>query len=223
MEQYVMITCGNLAAYAKLAMEKVGISIPLIVMDKKLHNVPEELWNSVFKKMNELPEDITVLLGYGTCGCKFFHREFPRKTVIPRVDDCVSMLMTTKDNFQYNMKKRDAFYLSSNREYASIAAIQRSCIDQYGEEDGALLMKKWFNNIKKVVMIDTGLGAADSAQNEARLKEEAAIIGADCEHVQGSNIILEKLISRKWDVQFKVVEKGQCITEEDFKNSSILL
>ena len=217
MEQYVMIACGTLAPYAKLAMVEADISIPLIVMDRKLHNNPDELWNSVFEKMNELPEDVIVLLGYGTCGCKLFNRRFPRKTVIPCVDDCVSMLMTTTDNYQYNMKERDTFYLSDNREYASIETIQKSCVHQYGEEQGTLIMKKWFQDIQKVAMIDTGFGVVNSAQNEKRLKEEAAIIGATCEHVQGSNIIMQKLISGKWDAQFKVLEKGEYLTAEDFK------
>ena len=36
------------------------------------------------------------------------------------------------------------------------------------------------------------------------------------QYVPGSNIILEKLVSGKWDDQFLIIEKGGVMTEEDF-------
>ena len=50
--------------------------------------------------------------------------------------------------------------------------------------------------------MDTGVYDCYSKEYVERAKRESAIINVPYQYVPGSNIILEKLVSGKWDDQF---------------------
>ena len=67
-----------------------------------------------------------------------------------------------------------------------------------------------------VNIIDTGAYDAYDSIYLEKARAEADTFNGGVEHVQGSNLILEKLVSGNWGHQFICVEKGQVLTTEDF-------
>ena len=63
-------------------------------------------------------------------------------------------------------------------------------------------MKVWFDAYKSVDIVDTGVYDCYSKRICRACKRESAIINVPYQYVPGSNIILEKLVSGKWDDQF---------------------
>lgn len=50
----------------------------------------------------------------------------------------------------------------------------------------------------------------------AEVQKNADLIRCSLGYVEGSDRILEKLVSGRWDEQFVVLEPGQEMTEQDF-------
>ena len=98
----------------------------------------------------------------------------------------------------------------------SIEQMEQDLVLKYGERRAKRVMKVWFDAYKSVDIVDTGVYDCHSKEYVERAKRESAIINVPYQYVPGSNIILEKLVSGKWDDQFLIIEKGGVMTEEDF-------
>ena len=80
-------------------------------------------------------------------------------------------------------------------------------------------MGPWFlGHISSVDIIDTGAYDCYSEEFAVQAQENADLIRCILDYVPGSNRILEKLVSGKWDEQFVIFEKGETI---GFKNFSM--
>lgn len=127
---------------------------------------------------------------------------------MPKVDDCITLLMHTDEKFHYNLKEVGHFYLTENRDLMSIEQMEQDLVLKYGERRAKRVMKVWFDAYKSVDIVDTGVYDCYSKEYVERAKRESAIINVPYQYVPGSNIILEKLVSGKWDDQFLIIEKG---------------
>lgn len=212
-----IIVCSTLTNHVKAAQKKMNTNYPIIELDNSKHSRPEKFWQLAFLAMEQLPEEIdTVLLGLGVCGGASVGWTFPRRTIMPKVDDCITLLMHTDEKFHYNLKEVGHFYLTENRDLMSIEQMEQDLVLKYGERRAKRVMKVWFDAYKSVDIVDTGVYDCYSKEYVERAKRESAIINVPYQYVPGSNIILEKIVSGKWDDQFLIIEKGGVMTEEDF-------
>lgn len=216
-----IVVCSTLTNHIKAAQEKMGTHYPIVELDNSKHSRPEVFWKLAFLAMEQLPEEIdTVLLGLGVCGGAAVGWPFPRRTVMPKVDDCITLLMHTDNQFHYNLKETGHFYLTENRDLMSIERMEQNLILKYGERRAKRVMKVWFDAYNRVDIVDTGVYDCYSEEYVERAKREAATIDVPYQYVPGSNIILEKLVSENWDEQFLIIEKGQAMSEKDFGMTS---
>ena len=74
----------------------------------------------------------------------------------------------------------------------------------------------WFGNYHWMDIIDTGLTDCYDERYVELAQENADRIGAGLGYAEGSNRMLEKLVSGRWDGQFVVAEPGQMIRHADF-------
>ena len=158
----IIISCGNLLHHLEAAQKKMNTSYNVVELDTELHSEPERLRRTLFETMEALdPAADTVLLAMGLCGGSVSDIPLPRNIVIPKVDDCITLLMHTDDRWYANLKKCGHLYLTC-------------------------------------------------AENSASL------INCPLAFVPGSNIILEKLVSGRWDSQFIIASAGDVLHKEDF-------
>ena len=153
-----IVVCSTLTNHVKAAQEKMNTNYPIIELDNSKHDRPEVFWKLAFLAMEQLPEEIdTVLLGVGVCGGASVGWPFPRRTVMPKVDDCITLLMHTDNQFHYNLKETGHFYLTENRDLMSIERMEQNLILKYGERRAKRVMKVWFDAYKSVDIVDTGV------------------------------------------------------------------
>ena len=159
-------------------------------------------------------------MAMGFCGGVWDHVSFDRRVVIPRVDDCVSLLLHTDDTYHPNLKEAGHLYLYENRpEDFSALSLMRdySSVDQeIARIDKDFLFHMWFDNYHSMDIIDTGMNDCYSEDYVRAAQENADMINASLGYVQGSVRILEKLLSGNWDEQFLVAEPGHVIRHGDF-------
>ncbi len=212
------MACDTLQLHVEAAQEKMGTHYEVLLLDSRLHARPEKMNEAVFEAIAGLPAQVdTVLLAMGLCGGSVSGRPFPRRTVIPKVDDCITLLLHKDQTWHPNLKECGHFYLTDTLEgRLSIENMYRRLTEEYGEEDGGDIFDMWFANYKSVDIIDTGAYPCRSESYLEKAKRQAALISCPLTYVDGSNLLLEKLVSAQWDHQFIVAEKGQVLEQAAF-------
>ena len=146
----ILITCSNMSDHVRAAQEKEGTDYPVIELDSKLHAEPRDMRARLFETLETLPKDVDlVLLSMGHCGGSVAERPLPVKLVMPKVDDCITLLLHTDDNWYPNLKEGGHLYLTDRVQGdLSIESIHDSLIERYGEKKGGRIFDIWFDSIK---------------------------------------------------------------------------
>lgn len=108
----VILACTSLIDYINEAQRSQGTQYPIIAVDKVYHKEPEQMKQVIINTINTLEMEIdTVLVAMGVCGGSWDHVSVNRKVVIPRVDDCVSLLLHMDDDYHPNLKETGHLYM----------------------------------------------------------------------------------------------------------------
>ncbi|MGN0293270.1 MAG: DUF1638 domain-containing protein [Lachnospiraceae bacterium] len=218
----VILACSSLNSHVNAAQEKMGTDYPVIYVDRKYHEDPKQMRQHIMDELKFLPSEAdTVLVAMGFCGGSWKEVHFEKRIVIPRVDDCITLLLHTDDIWHADLKKKGHLYLrDTDTEEYSLEAMQRRLCEQYGGMYGSMIFNSMFANYTNVDMIDTGVYDCYSEEYVIRAQRNADLIRGVLDYVEGSNLILEKLVSGQWDQQFIVTEPGQILSEKDFWEES---
>lgn len=107
--EHKIITCRSLAPVLR---DILGSDEQLVIMEIALHLQPERLRNALNEKVADIEEDGgTILLGYGLCGRGLEGVvSLKGRLVLPRVDDCVGMLLGSRQRHKQVMKDYPGSY-----------------------------------------------------------------------------------------------------------------
>lgn len=216
-----ILTCSSLTEFVAHAQEAMRTAWPVVEADRNLHAEPSAMEEAVLRLIRELPPEYdTVLVSMGFCGGVWDHVTAERRMVIPRVDDCVSLLLQVDDRFIPNRKEPGHLYLyeTDPRDFSALTLMRDSSrLDEdLKKVDPELLFHMWFDNYRHMDIIDTGFNDCYSEEYVTAAQANADQINADLDYVPGGNRMLEKLVSGQWDQQFIVAEPGQTILHGDF-------
>lgn len=174
-----------------------------------------------------------ILLGYALCGRGTEGlRAGKTKLVLPRVHDCIGMLMGSRQRYQAYFNEHPGVYYRSpgwiefqtpgkvldQALTSSTLGERRSreeLIAQYGEENGNYLFEQ-FNAFRRhysgLTYISTGIASDDACRSKARAEAEKE--GWIFAEIQGSLTQLERLVNGEWgDADFLVVPPGAVIRD----------
>ena len=216
----IILSCTSLLEFVEAAQKSQGTSYPVISVDRSFHTEPENMKAHIAGILKGLPEEVdTVLVAMAFCGGVWDHVTAPRRLVIPRFDDCVSILLHTGDDYCPNRKELGHLYLFENDpDTFSALTIPRGegLGDEFKGLDPDFLHHMLFDNYKNMDIIDTGLNDCYSEDYVIKAQAYADEIEADLGYAEGGIGLLEKLVFGRWDDQFIVAEKGQLIRHGDF-------
>ena len=215
----MIVACEILKYEIEAAQEKLGTNYPIEYIDGGLHSVPKKLREALAKKLYELPEEVdTVLLGMALCGNAIVEFVTPKRLVVPRMDDCLTMFLHTDDTRHANLKEVGHMYLTDG--YLQVKNFIKdeydSTLEKYGERRCQRMVKMLYKGYTSVDVIDVGTYDAYTPEFTELVQGNAEIIGCPACHVPGSNIIIEKLLAGKWDNQFFIAEAGTTLDMMNF-------
>ena len=216
-----ILTCSSLTPFVRAAQAHEGTHWNVVEVNRDLHSEPATMKKELARLIASLPPEIdTVLVAMGFCGGAWDHVSFERRVVIPRFDDCVSLLLNTDDAYHANLKEPGHLYLYE-KDPAQFSALGLMRSDAASSPEYAGLSQEdlfhfWFDNYRTVDIIDTGLNDCYSEGYVMAAQNEADKIGAALDYATGSNHTLEKLVSGRWDDQFLVAEPGTLIRHGNF-------
>lgn len=217
----LILTCSSLETYVQRAQERMHTSHPVLVIDRIYHVEPETMKQVIrqeLEKRDWMPETLLVAMGF--CGGVWDQVSAQVRTVIPRVDDCVSLLLAVDDRYVPNRKESGHLYLYEDdpKSFSALSLLKdyRNASKEFQGIDADTLFHMWFDQYYYLDIIDTGYNDCYEESYVEQAQKNADMIHAALDYVQGSNRILEKLVSGDWDEQFLVAEPGHLIRHGDF-------
>ena len=218
----IIFACRYLRAHLDAAQLKMGTDIPVIELDTKLHRQPEKMRARIMQEISCLPPDYgTILVAMAYCGGSWRDIISDRRVVIPRMDDCITILLTVTDDWVSNRKKTGCMYLTDNRnDGMTIPEMYRNYTSLYGERRGKRVFQMMFDSYTSIGIIDSDVYDSYNQEMADYAKLSAELINGSVDHVPGSNMVLEKLVSGNWDEQFLILEPGAFMTEFDLWESA---
>lgn len=214
----VILACSAMSLHVAAAQKTMKTDFPVIEVDSSLHENPSKMRQKIIETLEQMEKSIdTVLAAMGFCGGSWEDIATDKRVVIPRVDDCITLLLHTDDTWYPNLKQCGHLYLRDDIEGKfSPKSIKKNLCSQYGDSEGSFVFRTWFGSYTNADIIDTGAYDCHSEAYMLEAMENADLMEATLDYVPGSNLILEKLVSGRWDQQFLVIEPGNTVSNMDF-------
>ena len=218
-EKTVILSCTSLKDYIEETQRILGTELPVIYLSRKYHRDPNEMRDHILEELERLPEGTeTVLVSMGYCGGSWEGVEAPVRIVLPRIDDCVSIVLQTGDEPISDLKEPKHFYVrEKDPSKESIKAIfeHMAAGQDLDEETTEKYHKHWQDMYDEIDIIETPINDAASKEYYDQVKVDADWLDARLEYRKGGTYLLEKLIRGDWDDQFLVIEPEGKVTKKD--------
>ncbi len=214
----VILSCESLEVYVAAAQKMAGTTYPVIWLKQKYHEEPAVMRSHILETIASLPKEVdTVLVAMGFCGGSWDSVIADRRIVLPRVDDCISLLLHTDDTYHPNLKQMGHMYMLDGDpdKFSPELMFQQAC-EKYSKEEARYLFDMWFANYSYLDIVDTGMADCYSEAFVEMAQRSADLIKCDLDYTVGSNLLLEKLVSGQWDKQFLVAQAGHAIAHVDY-------
>lgn len=213
-----VLSCGSLTDYVAAAQREAETHYPVFQLDRRFHVEPEQMKAHILQTVAQIPEEYdTILVAMGFCGGSWDGLMFDRTIVIPRVDDCISLLLHTDDEYHPNLKQMGHMYMTDKdpNEFSPQRLLDKLAETRSKEEANAIF-HAWFDSYSHLDIVDTGMFDCYEESYVEAAQHHADMIGCELDFVPGSNRLLEKLLKGIWDEQFLVAKQGHRIAHKDF-------
>jgi hypothetical protein len=216
-ERVVLIACP--AVTGELA-DGAADGVDCRELEAHLHIKPDQLKEALRAAVAEADEPgVTIVLGYGLCSNAVLGLKTEHATlVVPRVDDCIAMLLGSNEAFSREAEKeRGSYYVAKAYldECSTIVSEHEAMVEKYGQERAERMMRLVLKHYKRVVLVDTG--RYDIEPVRERVGAVAQIYDLAVEEVAGTTRILDGLVADDWSEDFVVAPPGHELTLRDFR------
>lgn len=184
-----------------------------------LHYHPAKLHQEIQEALNRSSGYCRVVMGFGLCGGSLTGiKASDSPLVIPRVHDCLPILLGSKAKYQeLQHKENRTFYFSGGwveGERMLIHEYERSCT-KFGPQKALRIFRMMFENYTRMMYIHTGHPRDNNSLVKTR--EFAGIFDLPCLETNGSLDYLKKLVFGPWDTdEFVTVPAHGMVKEDEF-------
>jgi hypothetical protein len=193
--------------------------MPHQVFEFGLHVNPDKLRSTLQEAIDAVNGQYeTIILGYGLCSQALIGiRANGCTLVLPRVDDCISIFLGSRAAYLDQAHAQPGtYYLTKGwvevgdtpfSEYERIA-------QRFGKERAERIYHLMLANYKRLALINTGQYEMDHYREYAQNMAER--FNLHYEEIEGSDILVQKMLKGPWDDEFVVVQPGETILLEHF-------
>lgn len=210
-----ILACATIRDEIEKATSEVGCDYPIIWIESGLHVRPKSLRDRIQEELDKIKQTDRILMGFGYCGdavVGLTSRDF--EMVIPKVDDCISLLLGSMENRQNCSACGGTYFLTKgwlHGEY-NIMAEYRMCLKLYGQDATNLIYKQMLGHYKFLGIIDTG--AYDLEQIAPSVSEIVSTFNMKTVVLQGQDHYLKKLLTGPWEEkQFLIIPPDTVIEQ----------
>ena len=221
----VLIACRVLQSLLQ-ELAPAEVAQNAVFMDYGLHRQPAKMTRELQNKINGIQDPSLILLGYGLCGKGLAGIKSGRHTLkIPRVDDCIAILLGSRQAYQREFKAvPGTYYLSKGwlesgshplKEYEEYS-------EKYGREKSAWLMDQQYEHYERLALV--GHSQSDLEKYRPQAQEVACYCrqwNMRYEELLGSDEYVRRLVDistefNSKDKDFVIIQPGGEIRLEQF-------
>jgi hypothetical protein len=192
------------------------------VLDFGLHTNPKSLKKALQKAINSSAPDIeTIILGYGLCSQAVVGlRSGSRTLIIPRVDDCIAIFLGSA--YEYQKQYRSApgtYYLTKGWiEFDDTPFSEYDIlVERHGEQIAHRIINQILKNYTRLAFINIGNNKLEHYREHARSMAER--FNLRYEEIQGSDVLMKKLLYGPWDDELVIIPPGNTISFFNFRKN----
>ncbi|MDR2302388.1 MAG: DUF1638 domain-containing protein [Deltaproteobacteria bacterium] len=196
----ILVACETIEDEITRVLKENSLSYPVIWLEGGLHNNPDNLrarMVEVFEQADGRCEKLLVSLGY--CGGGVSELKTGNYlTVLPLVDDCISLLLGSM-KARSEASKTATYFLTDGwmRHENNVIRSYQKTIERYGEKRADRINKLMLKNYKRFGMVKTGCYDLDKAAEA--VKPLAEKMGMSIEAIPSDRTWLELLVTGPHD------------------------
>lgn len=190
-----ILCCRTLEPEVRLAMKKCGCSFELDVLQENNHDVPHLLRQNIQRKLDAMEDAERVLLAFTTCGGAMVGLKAGNfELVIPRVDDCLSLLMGSMERRKAVLEGGFGLFVTKNwlDHERSIEAELDRILQKYTPRRAQSVIDAMYGEFDSLNVIDTGSYSVEELL--PRTQELARRLKLKHRIVRGTTEYLEDLL-----------------------------
>lgn len=226
------IACDIMARPVYLCAARSPHVVDVTLFRRGLHADPRDLRTRLQAAIDAVPAGTdAVVLGYGLCGgatAGIEARDVP--VVLPRAHDCITLFLGARERYEAETREAPAtyWYVADQLERAdgsrpgpagtgvggdtddALDAVRAEYVAKYGEDNADYLMEvmgAWRAHYRRGAFISMGVG--DEAPAAAVAREQADRRGWQFETVEGSLVLLRRLLDGDWNDDVLVLRPGE--------------
>jgi len=207
----VVLSCRTLEDELNAALKKSGRDYPVIWLESGLHNVPKKLTARLQEELDKIEAD-RVLLAMGFCGNAVagIHGSF--EMILPRADDCISLLLGSVERRMDIAREHAAYFFTEGwmRGERNIIVEYEHTLKKYGEEMTESIMEMMYSHYRTLAILNCGV--SDTAALMERTREIAALLHLEQKELPATLEWLVELFTGPWDEdKYIVLPAGQVL------------
>ena len=220
-ERFLVIGCETVINELKMSLPAAKTRYQPI--DAGLHLRPEKLKQYLQDAIDKVDGRVdAIILGFGLCSNAVVGLHARKSTlVVPRVDDCIAMLLGSQKRYRQELERTPGTYFLSRGWIDSGTTLMEDLNEmarRYGRERALGLMKKMLGHYTRLAYIHLGNG--DQQHYREFSRKAAQEFGLDYHEIEGTPDLLQAMLSGRWnDDLFIVVKPGRIIRLEDFRST----
>lgn len=212
----IVVACQTLQHELRLAIRQTGVNYPVFYIESGLHNNPDLLHQRIQETLDKIDNVEVVIMAFGYCGNSLLGIHSSNfKIVLPRVDDCISLLLGSTKLRKVISDEMATYFLTKgwlDGENNLLKEYER-CVLRYGELRALRVITTMLKNYGRFMVIDTGaypvasvIDKTEKFANKLHLRHEVSV---------GSPRLFHKLLLGQWDEEFIVLAPGREVTMND--------
>ncbi|MBC7229332.1 MAG: DUF1638 domain-containing protein [Actinobacteria bacterium] len=203
-----IISCATVAEELRL----MGVSEDdLVELEFGLHNDPGALHRALQERIDAMPGEEDIILGYGLCSnAAVGLSSSTHRLVIPRVDDCIALFLGSRSEHLRRLREEPGTYFLTKGwiKAAELPVAEYGrLVERYGEEKARRVARAMLANYRRLVLINTGNYRLEEFRATAMAMAET--LGLRYEEIPGSTRLLRMMLDGEWNSEFVVVEPGE--------------
>lgn len=205
----VAIACKTIEDEVNSIRKTLPESYPLIWVESGLHNYPAQLKDRLQEEIDKLADVDNIVLIFGYCGNSVEGLiSSNAQLVIPKVDDCISMLLGGNEARLEESRQRPSYYLTDGwlRYENNIFWEYLHCREKYGAVRTQRIFKSMLAHYTTLNFIDTGTYNVEQVM--AKTAELATTANLEQQVISGNLILITKALRGEWDENFLKVGPG---------------
>jgi len=205
----VIVSCKTLELELEAATNALDINYPILWLESGLHSVPKKLKSRLQEILDDIQAD-RVLLVMGFCGNSvqdITAGDF--ELIIPRVDDCISLLIGSVEKRMTISGQYDAYFLTEGwlRGERNLWVEHQYAVEKFGEEQAKEIGDAMYGHYRTLGLLDSGVSPIEHLVSKTEIIADT--LNLKQQVIPASTTYIKQLLTGPWPEENFLIKAPQ--------------